>query len=420
MEKYERLEINMGAHRKSGYELICAYPGCGAPFQSPSPHRKYCVKHYNGIEHDIPDTEGMVRGAQPSQQAILNRVREREELRADILREDAAAFLAQHKPLGPISPNLLATRIEDMGFDTPQEAVALFSDLHYGSKIDPRVTGGLAYYDREVADERLTRYRDGILRFTQMMQALMPVDTLHLLCLGDDIEGHGQMFGTQALQMTDSAHFQVLGLVDHMSGILLDLLQRYKHIKVYKVFGNHGRIAAKARDSYPPDNLELLAWNHIADRVRAQTGGEWVDRGDGDRRLEGGMIDFRITPSFLMRFNIFDFIFVIRHGHGIKGLQATYTGAIENKNRLNSVYGEVINYYIKAHLHEAQSAEHEIGGEILQNGCFVGPSLLSVEMSRAAANIPSQELFFMHPKHGKTHHHRIRLASVEEMRKYVH
>jgi hypothetical protein len=40
-------------------------------------------------------------------------------------------------------------------------------------------------------------------------------------------------------------------------------------------------------------------------------------------------------------------------------------------------------------------------------------------MARPAANIPSQELFFMHPKHGKTFHHRLHLSSAEEMRELV-
>ncbi|KKK48272.1 hypothetical protein LCGC14_3146830, partial [marine sediment metagenome] len=87
-----------------------------------------------------------------------------------------------------------------------------------------------------------------------------------------------------------------------------------------------------------------------------------------------------------------------------------------NKLRLNSVIGETINYYFKAHLHEAQSAEHEVNGEIIQNGCFVGPSLLSIEMSRAASNLPSQEFMLFHPRRGKTHHYRIHLAEVDEIR----
>ena len=50
----------------------------------------------------------------------------------------------------------------------------------------------------------------------------------------------------------------------------------------------------------------------------------------------------------------------------------------DNKYRLNAIAGEVINYHIIAHHYEPQSIESEIGGESIVNGCFVGPSDLSV------------------------------------------
>ena len=367
--------------------------------------RRYCDLHFGG------------RGV-PLAAKVQSPLSKDPETEADFLAK-AAEFLATHRPLPPVPEKIRAVRIEDMGFDTPQEAVALFSDLHYGSRIDPRVTAGLAYYDPDIARLRLERWRDGLLRFTQMDQALIDVDILHLFALGDDVEGHGEMFGSQKLSMAESVGFQVLGFVDLTSSILLDFLSRYKKIKVYKVRGNHGRITAMARNDYPPDNLELLGWSNIADRVRRQTGGDWSEGPNGIRQLEGGLIDFYISPSFMTFVEILGHSFALRHGDRIKGIASTYTGLVDNKYRLNAIVGEVINYYCIAHHHEPQSIESEIGGESMVNGCFVGPSLLSVSMGRPAANIPSQEFFLMHPKHGKTHQHRIRLASKEEMRELI-
>jgi len=107
-----------------------------------------------------------------------------------------------------------------------------------------------------------------------------------------------------------------------------------------------------------------------------------------------------------------------RHGHRIGGLNRTYTGAADNKARMNSIVSDkrLINFMFKAHLHEAQEMENEIGGQVIQNGCFVGPSLLSVEGQRASASLPSQEMYLIHPKYGLTHHHRIRLATPDELR----
>lgn len=328
----------------------------------------------------------------------------------------AAEFVAGHKALPPVPEHIKAVRLEDMGFDTPQVGVSLFSDLHYYSKIDRRASNGLAEYNIDIARERLARWRDGVLRFTQMSQFSMELDTLHLLALGDDLEGHGQMFQSQALQMSESIVFQIMGFVEDMVSIILSFLERYKHISVVKVPGNHGRTAMRARGAYTPDNFETVAWQLIAERVRNQTGGEWHTSDNGNMHLEGGLVDFHIVYGAIGFVDILGWLCAVRHGHNIKGLQATYTGAIDNKLRLNSVIGEIINYYFKGHLHEAQAAEHEVIGEIIQNGCFVGPSLLSIEMSRAAASLPSQEFMLFHPKRGKTHHYRIHLAEVAEIR----
>lgn len=380
---------------------VCAAAGCVNEFSCrQNSSKKYCSTHTSGAGAAAPKAPDAAT----------------DEQLAGRFEELAHRYLSEHAPLPPIPEKVTSTRREEMGFDTEQEAIALFSDYHYGSKIEKAVSAGLAQYNNPMARERLSRWVYGLLRFTQQDQFLLDIKTLHIFALGDDMEGHGAMFGTQGLQMDMSLGFQVVGFVDDMCQVLPQLLARYDKIKVYKVHGNHGRIAGKARDAYPPDNAELFAWQMIAERLTGAYGGVVETTETGVRVYSGGPFEFYISPSFIMFLDILGFTFAIRHGHGIKGLQATYTGAIANKLRLNAVVGEVINYYVKAHLHEAQNAENEIRGEIIQNGCFVGPSLLSVEMSAAAANLPSQEMWLMHPKKGITNRHRITLAEVDEVR----
>ncbi len=377
----------------------CEMNGCTQSYECiRNSSRRYCDKHLGGR---------------------INNVVQAPKVKEIDWGEAAEKFSQLHQPLAPVPEKIKAVRREEMGFETPQEAVALFSDLHWGSYIDPRVTAGLARYDLDIARERLTRWRDTLLRFTQMDQYLVNVDTLHIFALGDDLEGHGEMFATQKLSMTDSVGFMLFSLLDHLPNILLAFLSRYKKIKVYKVRGNHGRITARAKDDYPPDNLELLLWSNVADRVRRETGGNWTETANGIRVLEGGRIDFYISPAFMMFVDILGHTIAIRHGDRVGSVTRTYTGLVDNKLRLNAIVGSTINYYMIAHHHEAQNIENEIGGEAIVNSCFVGPSLLSVTMSRPAASIPSQEFFLFHPKHGITHRHRIRLATVEEMRELV-
>ena len=379
-------------------ERPCQFPGCGDIFAPPNPNSnvKYCPKHPGGRASDKPSDPKV-------------------DLSAEQL-ERLSGFLQARSPIPPIPDKVRATRIEEMGFDSLQQAVALFSDLHYYSKIDRRVTGGLGEYNIDIARERLARWRDGLLRFTQMSQLIFSVDTLHLFALGDELEGTGRMFPTQALQMSEPILFQVMGFVEDMTNILLGFLTRYKKVVIYKVPGNHGRLASRAREAYTPDNAELFAWEIIGERLRNAAGGEWKETANGIHSLEGGLIDLHIHRSFFTAVRIFNWLCVGRHGSGVGDLMRTYTGAFDVKLRMNSLMGEIIHYYFQGHHHEPQAAEKEIQGEVIQNGCFVGPSLLAIERSRPEAGLPSQELLFLHPKYGKTHHHRIHLATAEEVR----
>ena len=324
-----------------------------------------------------------------------------------------------------VPEHIKTTRVAEMGFDTPESMVALFSDLHYGSRIDRRMTGGIGEYNIDLARERLARWRDGLLRFTQMRQIYMDVPRFYGFALGDDFEGHGLMFGSQGIQMEVSVERQVAGFVVDMTQIILDLTQRFEHSVWYKVRGNHGRVTARDKDSYGPDNMEIWAWELIAEAVSRQTGGNWIEYGDGAdkyvsptgmRSLVGGDVDFHIARPFFLMAEIEGRTFYARHGHKIGGLRRTYTGAYENKFHMNAIVGKVINYMVKGHLHTAESAEDELGGEVMQNGCFVGPSPQVLESSRPTANLPSQDMMFIHPVHGKTQQTRIHLATVAEIR----
>lgn len=317
--------------------------------------------------------------------------------------------------LPPIPDRIKATKLVDMGFDTPQPAIALFSDYHLGSQIDRRVSGGLAEYNIDIARERLARWRNGILRFIQLDGIAIDIPSLHIFGLGDDFEGHGDMFPTQKLQMQESIMFQYAQFVEDMTEVILSFLQRVPKVVIYKVPGNHGRVFASAKADYPPDNFEIMAWEHIADRVKAQAGGDWSTTANGVHCLTGGQVDFYISRSFFITALIEGKLIYARHGHKLGGLNRTYTGAIDNMFRVNAILGRVCNYMFKGHLHEAQEAEPMIGGQVVQNACFVGPSLLSVEMNRASASLPSQEMYLLHPRKGLTNHHRIYLADADEI-----
>ena len=316
------------------------------------------------------------------------------------VRDLIESFRSEHERLPDVPLHLGATRVADMGFDTPQEAVAVFSDYHYGGKVDPRVTGGIGGYNAEIARERLARWRNGVLRFTQMLQLAIQVPVLNMLALGDDMEGNGHMFPTQALQMEFSAYFQFMGFVEDVTEVLVSMLSRFEFINVFKVFGNHGRMAGKWKENYDPDNIELMAWQLIKEKCE---------------HAAPGRFQFSISDSFWHVVRIQGYSFLIRHGDGLNPF-STYTGVTDTKLATNSILGEVVNYMVVAHHHTAYEREEEIEGSVIGNGCFVGPSLYALKGKRPRANRPSQEMFFVHPKYGITHKHRIHLATPAEVR----
>lgn len=369
----------------------CSNPTCSNPAREKS---KYCGdacrKQVARRNYDRRQT-GRSKGTSAAVAASMT---------AEEFSQKAGKLLDERVPLPPVPDKVLATQVVDMGFDTPQHAVACFSDYHFGGKVDSAVTGGIGGYDVATARYRLTDWRDGVLRFAQMMQTTLPVPVLHLLALGDDMEGTGHMYGTQALEMELSPYFQFLGFVADMTDVLVSLQSRFEKIHIYKVFGNHGRLAGRKKDAYDPDNYELMAWQTIAARCELAAPGKFT---------------FDISPAFFQIVDILGYSFYIRHGDNVN-LHSTYVGVQDNKLAMNSIVGEVLNYMVLGHHHTASEREEEISGDVLSNGCFVGPSLLSLKMRRPRANRPSQEMFFVHPDKGITHRHRIHLATEDEVR----
>lgn len=367
----------------------CSNPSCSNPARKGS---KYC--------EDACRKKAARQSYEGKQANTKAKVKAVQGMTSEEFEQRAEQLLDERVPLPDVPNKILATQVADMGFDTPQHAVACFSDYHYGGVVDPVVTGGIGGYDTAIARYRLADWRDGVLRFTQMMQTTLPVPVLHLLALGDDMEGTGNMYGTQAMEMEISPYFQFLGFVADMTDVLVSLLSRFDKIHIYKVFGNHGRLAGRKKDNYDPDNYELMAWQTIAARCELAAPGKFT---------------FDISPSFFQIVDILGYSFYIRHGDGVN-LHSTYVGVQDNKLAMNSILGEVLNYMVLGHHHMASEREEEISGDVLSNGCFGGPSLLALKMRRPRANRPSQEMFFVHPDKGLTHRHRIHLATEEEVR----
>lgn len=280
------------------------------------------------------------------------------------------------------------------------EAVLMLSDSHYGLKVDPVYTGGFGGYDSETAFNRCARLRDGVLEITAIHQRAMTIKRLNIFALGDDLEGHGQIYPSQAFFLDNPLCVQWLEYARMIEEFLKQLLEVFETIKVFKVFGNHGRIAKSHKDGHPQDNVELLLWRFVEARLQ------------NEKR-----INFAISPSWWMLVRRMGWTFYLSHGADtLPWSPYAQRGAFNVKLRLNSLFPEKINYLCLAHHHVSLEIERELEGSILYNGSWVGPTDYALR-GLHEANRPSQLYFLVHPRFGVRAVDKIRLAELKDVRR---
>jgi len=312
----------------------------------------------------------------------------------DMIRESWTTLEALPAPASKVF--LQIADESDLGFK-PQVQVALFSDLHRNEVVDPRETGGIGLYNNEVMRLRLARWRDGVARFKQTYR--FPVPTLHIGALGDDLEGHGQIYPAQAYFMDRNLLDQVMGFVKDMEDVLRFFATLYETVEVDHVPGNHGRTGAKRGDRPFLDNIENIAWMWLRDRVK-----------------DVSNLTVRVHPAFFTLVDILGWTFYFAHGDDVLPMSPyAKRGGQNTKLRMNAVTGEHINYMCIGHSHTNIEFEPEINGRLMVNGNFVGPCMLSVQ-GMHEANLPSQLVFAVHPTYGITHRSNLTLATADEIR----
>jgi len=278
------------------------------------------------------------------------------------------------------------------------EAGLMLSDCHIGLQVDPKTTGGLGGYSVDIAAERCRQLRDSLIEITQIHQTAMDVRRLNVFALGDELEGHGQIYPAQPFYLDAHLYQQWLVFAEMMVSFLRDLLQVYDKIKVYKVYANHGRLGKKG-EGHPQDNVELLVWHYISARLADEP-----------------RIKFAISPSWFMLVNRMGWNFYIAHGEDtLPWSPYAARGAFNVKLRLNSLFEQKIHYLLLAHHHVSLEIERELEGSIIYNGCWPGPTDWSLKALHEA-NLPSQNFFLITRKYGVRALDKIRLADLQGIR----
>ena len=231
------------------------------------------------------------------------------------------------------------------------EASLMVSDLHCGATVDSIFN----YYDLEVLRERMNELANKAIAYCHKEN----VDTLHIELLGDAVTGI--IHGSTIAQAQEDIIDQIFDVSEIFVEFILLLKKEIPNIKVYSVYGNHGRTTQGKADAANKSNYERIIPAYIRKELR----------NNDIKVIDGGYEDFvtyRLSDGKLI---------VCTHG-------TNDSPSIVNKN-FTKLLGE--NVY-EVHLAHYHSVKEENGAVV--NGSVIGSDDYSI--SKRLHNQPQQIL----------------------------
>ena len=266
-----------------------------------------------------------------------------------------------------------------------EEAVLVLSDVHVG-----KVTKS---YNPEIFKERLKKVNTGMLRIIELLRNGYKVDTLNIILGGDIVDGEG-IFPTQAMTIDQGVLKQVFQTgVPEFSNMFINLLNYFKKVKVHCVRGNHGRNGRFADET---SNWDIALYE--ACRIATQNYKN---------------IEWNISYDWNNLFKIYDWKFLLVHGHQIKmAMQIPHYGITSKGMRWQGSMGH-FDYLILGHFHVAQYCEWN-DFEYCMNGTFSSDDEFSQEIIGLMGSC--KQLFFgVHPRKGLTWRYKINLFNGDKL-----
>lgn len=138
-----------------------------------------------------------------------------------------------------------------------KEAALLFSDIHYGLKIDTP----LNYFDAEVCKERIAKLCEKTIKYCRLHN----VTKLNVCMLGDFINGLIQQ--SSRVDQEEDCISQLMGFCEIATQMLNELNNNIDEVVVYSTFGNHERNVANKKESVNRENFGRLVPFYLKARL---------------------------------------------------------------------------------------------------------------------------------------------------------
>lgn len=277
--------------------------------------------------------------------------------------------------------------------DYSSEHVGLvLSDLHIGACYSKEDTGGLSEFNLEIFKHRMETYKKSVLKIVERHSLMYELPELHVFCLGDIVAGMAEA-GSWSMSYIDlDIYDQMIEGVAAIRDFMAVVSQRFKKVRFYGVYGNHGRIGKRGVQKVST-NWDRLCYEFLKVSLTDYENIEW-----------------NIPKTWFIQTDIQGHNFFLTHGDGISGSMGIPHYGVERAERnIAGMMETRPNYFIIGHFHSAAEMQSN-SSKIIMNGSFMGGDMYSLRDLRKCDRA-EQKIFGIHKEHGVTWTYNIRLDS---------
>jgi predicted phosphodiesterase len=271
-------------------------------------------------------------------------------------------------------------------------AVLMLSDLHLDEVVNPLEVRYRNGYNREIAEMRLARVGNGLVKLLKDYVAGIVLDGVVVALLGDIITGtiHDELARTNEAPVAATiAHWVPIlaGLLQHLA----DELNVPVHVPT--VDGNHDRYYQKTPSKQRTESSNAwIIYSWLADTLR------------NDPR-----ITFNISVSPDNELKVYDTKFLLTHGDGFRsagGVGGIYPSMLKYLMRAHEIYD--FDMALMGHWHQLLW-----GPDFVVNGSLKGLDEYALG-NRFRPERPQQAMFIVTPENGVTNRQNVFADSDDE------